>query len=150
MNQNPPLIKYPYLSHTRWRRTGMVFTHQGQPAMKTATCLSLKWRLLARVASPSSSAAIHFFGFRIRPSCSEIFKRRRISFRSSRSVKFLGRLGKIEVFFISNPRKRCCLYFKQFRISLLILLLNTAHNIDEVSTLNLGGVGTVGIELARS
>ena len=21
MNQNPPLIKYPYLSHTRWRRT---------------------------------------------------------------------------------------------------------------------------------
>ena len=64
--------------------------------------------------------------------------------------KFLGRLGKIEGFFISNPRKRCCLYFKQFRISLLILLLNTAHNIDEVSTLNLGGVGTVGIELARS
>jgi len=26
MNQNPPLIKYPYLSHTRWRRTQRVFS----------------------------------------------------------------------------------------------------------------------------
>ena len=128
----------------------MISPGQRRPAMKTTPCLSLKWGLLAQAARPCFSSASHFFGLRISPSSSEIFNRRRISFRSSRSVKFLGRLGKIEVFFISNPRKRCCLYFKQFRISLLILLLNTAHNIDEVSTLNLGGVGTVGIELARS
>ena len=77
---------------------GMVFTHQGQPAMKSTTYLALKWRLLARVARPCLSSASHFFGLRISPSCSEIFNRRRISIRSSCSVKFLGRHGKIEVF----------------------------------------------------
>jgi len=101
----------------------MIFTRQRRPAMKTTPCLSLKWRFLAGVTRPCLSSASHFFGLRIRPSCSEIFNRRRISFRSSRSVKFLGRLEKIEGFFISNPCIRCCLYFKQFRISLLILLV---------------------------
>ena len=81
----------------------MIFTRQGQPTMKSTTRLALKWRFLARVARPRLSSASHFFGLRIRPSCSEIFNRRRITFRSSRSVKFLGRLGKIEGFFISNP-----------------------------------------------
>ena len=94
----------------------MIFTHQRRPAMKSTTCPSLKWWLLARVARPCLSSASHFFGLRIRPSWSEIFNRRRISRRSSDVDKFLGRLGKIEGFFIWNPYKRCCLYFKQFRI----------------------------------
>ena len=78
----------------------MVFTHQGHPTMKATPCLSLKWRFLARVARPCLSTASHFFGLRISPSCSEIFNRRRISSRSSDVDKFLGRLGKIEDFFI--------------------------------------------------
>ena len=102
---------------------GMVFTHQGQPAMKTTTCLTLKWRLLARVARPCLSSASHFFGFRISPSWSEIFNRRRISFLNSDVDKFFGRLGKIEGFFIWNPCKRCCLYFKQSWSFLLIVCL---------------------------
>jgi hypothetical protein len=107
----------------------MIFTRQRRPAMKPAPCLSWKWRFLARVARPCFCSASHFFGLRIRPSCSEIFNRLRISFRSSRSVKFLGRLEKIEGFFISNPCIRCCLYFKQFRISLLILLVKYGFQI---------------------
>ena len=78
----------------------MIFTGQRRPAMKTTPCLSLKWRFLARVARPCLSTASHFFGLRISPSCSEIFNRRRISSRSSDVDKFLGRLGKIEDFFI--------------------------------------------------
>ena len=39
----------------------MIFTHQGQPTMKSTTCFALKWRLLARIARPSFSAASHFF-----------------------------------------------------------------------------------------
>ena len=110
----------------------MIVTRQRHPTMKSATCLTLKWRFLARIASPSSSATIHFFGLRISPSWSEIFNRRRISFRSSRSVKFLGRLGKIEGFFISNPCIRCCLYFKQFSVSLLILLVKYGTQSSEI------------------
>ncbi len=91
--------------------------------MKSTTCLALKWRLLARVASPSSSAAGHFFGLRISPSCSEIFNLRRIIFFNSDVGKFLGRLEKIEGFFISNPNKSYCLYFKQSKSFLLILLV---------------------------
>ena len=83
----------------------MIFTRQGQPTMKSTTRLALKWRFLAWIARPCLSSASHFFSLRISPSFSEIFKRRRISVRSSRSVKFLGRLGKIEGFFISNPCK---------------------------------------------
>jgi len=78
----------------------MIFTHQRPSTMKSTTCPSLKWRFLARIASPSSSAAIHFVGLRIRPSRSEIFNRRRISRRSSDVDKFLGRDGKIEGFII--------------------------------------------------
>ena len=95
---------------------GVIFPRQGQPSMKSTPCLSLKWRLLARVARPRLSTASHFFGLRIRPSWSEIFNRRRISRRSSDVDKFLGRLGKIEGFFIWNPCKRYCLYFKQLTI----------------------------------
>ena len=91
----------------------MISPRQGHPTMKSTTCPSLKWRLLAWLASPSSSSASHFFGLRISPSWSDIFSRRRISFLNSNVDKFLGRLGKIEGFFISNPCKRCCLYFKQ-------------------------------------
>ena len=83
----------------------MIFTWKRRSAVKATPCFSLKWRLLARVARSCLSSAIHFFGLRISPSCSEIFNRRRISIRSSCSVKFLGRHGKIEVFFISNPWK---------------------------------------------
>ena len=83
----------------------VIFTHQRQTTMKSTTCLALKWRLLARVPRPSLNSASHFFGLRIRPSWSEIFNRRRISRRSSDVDKFLGRLGKIEGFFISNPWK---------------------------------------------
>ena len=83
----------------------MIFPWQGHSSMEATPCLSLKWRFLARVARPCLSSASHFFGLRISPSWSEIFNRQRISFRSSRSVKFLGRLGKIEGFFISNPWK---------------------------------------------
>ena len=46
----------------------MILTRQRRPAMKTTLCLSLKWRLLARVARPCLSSASHFFGLRIRPS----------------------------------------------------------------------------------
>ncbi len=99
----------------------MIFTRQRRPAMKTTPCLTLKWRLLAGVTRPCLSSASHFFGLRISPSWSEIRSLRRISCRSSDVGKFLGRLGKIEGFFISNPCKRCCLYFKQFRIFLLII-----------------------------
>ena len=91
----------------------MISPRQGHPSMKSTPCLSLKWRLLARVARPRLSTASHFFGLRIRPSWSEIFNRRRISRRSSVTDKFLGRLGKIEGFFILYPCIRCCLYFKQ-------------------------------------
>ena len=101
----------------------MIFTGQRRPAMKTTPCLSLKWRLLARVARPCLSTASHFFGLRISPRWSEIRSLRRISRRSSVTDKFLGKLGKIEGFFISNPCIWYCLYFKQLRISLLILLL---------------------------
>ena len=101
----------------------MIFTRQGHPTMKSTTSLTLQWRLLARIARTCLSTASHFFGLRISPSCSEIFNRRRISCRSSVTDKFLGRLGKIEGFFILNPSKRYCLYFKQFRIFSLILLL---------------------------
>ena len=83
----------------------VIFPRQGHPAMKSTTCLTLQWRLLARVTRPCLSSASHFFGFRIRPSWSEIFNRRRISRRSSDVDKFLGRLGKIEGLFISNPCK---------------------------------------------
>ena len=91
----------------------MISPGQRRPAMKTTPCLSLKWWLLARVARPRLSSAGHFFNLRIRPSCSDIFNRRRISRRSSVTDKFLGRLGKIEGFFILYPCIRCCLYFKQ-------------------------------------
>ena len=91
----------------------MIFTHQRRSTMKSTTCPSLNWRLLARAARPCFSYASHFFGLRIRPSWSEIFNRRRISLRSSVMDKFLGRLGKIEGFFILYPCIRCCLYFKQ-------------------------------------
>ncbi len=101
----------------------MIFTRQRCPAMKTTPCLSLKWRFLAGVTRTSLSSASHFFGFRISPSCSEIFNRRRISWRNFCSDKFLGRLGKIEGLFISNPIKRWCLYFKQSKSFLLILLV---------------------------
>ena len=83
----------------------MIFTRQGHPTMEATSCLSLKWRFLAWVARPSFSAASHFFGFRISPSWSEILSRRRISFLNWDTDKFLGRLGKIEGFFISNPWK---------------------------------------------
>jgi hypothetical protein len=79
---------------------GVIFPRQGQPSMKSTPCLSLKWRFLARIARPCLSSASHFFGLRIRPSWSEIFSRRRISRRISDVEKFLGRLGKIEGFFI--------------------------------------------------
>jgi hypothetical protein len=101
----------------------MIFTHQRRSTMKSATCPSLKWRLLARVARPCLCSASHFFGLRISPSCSEILSRRRISSRSADTDKFFGREGKIEAIFISNPNKSYCLYFKQFRIFSLILLL---------------------------
>ena len=101
----------------------MISPGQRRPAMKTTPSLTLQWRLLARVARPCLSTASHCVGLRISPSSSEIRKRRRISFLNSRTDKFLGRLGKIEGLFISNPCKRCCLYFKQFKIFLLILLL---------------------------
>jgi len=91
----------------------MIFTRQGQPTMKSTTLLTLKWRLLARIARPSFSAAGHFFGLRIRPSWSEIFNRRLISRRSSEIVKFLGKLGKIDGLVMPNPFKIYCLYFKQ-------------------------------------
>ena len=94
----------------------MIFTGQRCPTMETTPCLSLKWRFLARVARPCLSSASHFLGLRISPSCSEIFNRRRISSRSADTDKFLGRHGKIECFFISNPSKKYCLYFKQSRI----------------------------------
>jgi hypothetical protein len=114
----------------------MIFAVQRLPAMKTTPCLSLKWRLLARVARPCLSSASHFFGLRISPNCSEIFNRRRISLRSFRTVKFLGRDGKIDGFFILNPLERYRLYFKQFRNSLLILLLKYGTlNIDVASSL---------------
>lgn len=83
----------------------MVSPGQRRPTMKSTPCLSLKWRFLARVARPCLGTASHFFSLRISPSWSEIFNRRRISIRSSRSVKFFGRLGKIEGFFISYPWK---------------------------------------------
>ena len=95
----------------------MIFTRQGHPTMKSTTSLTLQWRLLARIARTCLSTASHFFGLRISPSCSEIFNRRRISCRSSVTDKFLGRLGKIEGFFILNPSKRYCLYFKQWYVS---------------------------------
>ena len=91
----------------------MIFTHQRRSTMKSTTCPSFNWRLLARAARPCFSSAGHFFNLRIRPSCSDIFSRRRISFRSSVTDKFLGRLGKIEGFFISDLRKRSCLYVNQ-------------------------------------
>lgn len=128
----------------------MIFTHQGQTTMKSTTCLTLKWRFLARIASPSSSATIHFFGLRISPSWSEIFNRRRISFRSSRSVKFLGRLGKIEGFFISNPCIRCCLYFKQFSVSLLILLVKYSIQNRLSLCAKLGRSGDCDLGLAKN
>ena len=84
---------------------GVIFPRQGQPSMKSTPSLSLKWRLLARIARPSFSAASHFFGLRIRPSWSEIFNRRRISFLNSGTDKFLGRHGKIEDLFILSPWK---------------------------------------------
>ena len=101
----------------------MIFTRQGHPSMKSTTRFTLNWRLLAWAARPCLSSASHFFGLRISPSSSEIFNRRRISRRSSDVDKFLGRLGKIGGFFISNPRKRCCLYFKQSKSFLFILLV---------------------------
>ena len=73
--------------------------------MEATPCLSLKWRLLARVARPGLGVADHFLGFLIKPKRSMIFIRRRISWRNSRTVKFLGRDGKIEGFFILNPLK---------------------------------------------
>ena len=102
---------------------GVIFPQQGHPTMKSTTCLTLKWRLLARVARPCLCTTSHFLGFLISPSCSDICSRRRISLRSSRTVTFLGRDGKIEGFFILNTWERYCLYFKNFRISLLIFLL---------------------------
>ena len=102
---------------------GVIFPRQGHPSMKSTTRFTLKWRLLAWAARPCLSSASHFFGLRISPSSSEIFNRRRISRRSSDVDKFLGRLGKIGGFFISNPRKRCCLYFKQSKSFLFILLV---------------------------
>ena len=101
---------------------GMIFSSQGHPSMKSTARFTLKWRLLAWAARPSFSSASHFFGLRIRPSCSEILSRRRISSRSADKDKFLGKDGKIEGLFITNPSKIYCLYFKQFRISLLIIL----------------------------
>jgi hypothetical protein len=83
----------------------MIFTRQGQPTMKSTTLLALNWRFLARVARPRLSSASHFFGLRISPRFSEIFNRRRISLLISETDKFLGRLGKIEGLFISNPSK---------------------------------------------
>ncbi len=83
----------------------MIFTHQRRSTMKSTTCPSLNWRLLARAARPCFSSAAHFFGLRISPSCSEIFKRRRISFLNSETDKFLGRHGKIEGGLILNPCK---------------------------------------------
>ena len=99
----------------------MISPGQRRPTMKSTPCLSLKRWLLARVASTSSGATIHFFGLRISPSWSEIFNRRRISFLNWDTDKFLGRHGKMEGFFISNPCKRCCLYFKQSRIFWVII-----------------------------
>ena len=90
--------------------------------MKSTARFTLNWRLLARAARPCFSSAGHFFGLRISPSCSEISSRRRISSRSADKDKFLGKDGKIEGLFITNPSKIYCLYFKQFRISLLIIL----------------------------
>ena len=46
----------------------MIFTHQRRSTMKSTTCLTLQWRLLARVARSCLSSASHFFGFRISPS----------------------------------------------------------------------------------
>ena len=92
----------------------MIFTHQRRSTMKSTTCPSFNWRLLARAARPCFSSAGHFFGLRISPSCSEISSRRRISSRSADTGKFLGRDGKIEGLFITNPNKFYCLYFKQF------------------------------------
>ena len=81
----------------------MIFTHQRRSTMKSTTCSSLNWRLLARAARTCFSSASHYLGLRINPSCSEICKRRRIIFLNSGTDKFLGRLGKIEGLFISNP-----------------------------------------------
>ena len=83
----------------------MIFPRQRRSTMKSTTCLTLQWRLLARVTRPCLSSASHFFGLRINPSCSEIFNLRRISFLNSGTDKFLGRLGKIEGLFISNPKE---------------------------------------------
>ena len=102
---------------------GMIFPRQGHSSVKSTARVTLKWRLLAWAARPSFSSANHFLGLRIRPSCSEILSRRRISSRSADTDKFLGRDGKIEGLFITNPNKSYCLYFKQFRIFSLILLL---------------------------
>ena len=81
----------------------MIVTRQRHPTMKSTTCLTLKWRLLARVARPCLSSASHFLGLRISPSCSDIFRRLRISLRNCGTDKFFGRLGKIDCFFISTP-----------------------------------------------
>jgi hypothetical protein len=117
--------------------------------MKSTTCLTLKWRLLARVARPCLSSASHFFGFRISPSWSEIFNRRRISFLNSVTVKFLGRLGKIEGFFISNPWKGTAYILSSLGFFCLFFYWNTLLNLKEVATLNLGVVGTLDLGLAK-
>ena len=104
----------------------MIFTRQRHPAMKTTPCLPKKWRLLAWLASPSSSAASHFFSLRIRPSWSDIFSRRRISFLNSGTDKFLGRLGKIEGLFISNPKKDVAYILSNLGFFCLLCALNIA------------------------
>jgi hypothetical protein len=91
--------------------------------MKTTARLSLKRRLLARIANASlSPAAGHCFGLRISPSCSEILSRRRISSRSADTDKFFGKQGKIDGFFISNPQKDVA-YILSNLISMHILLV---------------------------
>ena len=80
---------------------------------------------------------------RISPSFSEIFNRRRISWRNFCSDKFLGRLGKIEGFFISNPWKGTAYILSSLGFFCLFFYWNTAYNIDEVYSPNFRCAGWV-------
>jgi hypothetical protein len=71
--------------------------------MQATPSFTDQWWFLAFPTRTSLSPTDNFLGFLIKPSRSEIFSRLRISLRNCGIDKFLGSIGKIDGFFISNP-----------------------------------------------
>ena len=128
----------------------MIGTRQRHSTMKSATCLTLKWRLLARAARPCLSSASHFLGFLISPSCSDIFSRLRISLRNCGIDKFFGSIGKMDGFFISTPWRLTAYILSNFGINCSFFEHISVCTFPPFNGSKLLGGGTVGVQYSQN